>query len=246
MFVQVCVNGSRRPNEHPRLSPDANHVAADAAAAVAAGAEAIHLHPKDASGHDSLTADDVARWVAATREACPGVSIGVTTGEWAVEAERAPELRARLIRSWERLAPDHLPDFASVNWHEAGAEEVASILLDLGVGAEAGVWHRSAAQAWGAWPQRMACLRVLVEIPDVPAAEAERAAVDLVDLLQPEAADVPLLLHGEERSTWPTLRLAQRWGLDTRIGLEDTLTLPDGSVAPDNAALVRAAVAAGS
>ncbi|MGH8834449.1 MAG: 3-keto-5-aminohexanoate cleavage protein [Actinomycetes bacterium] len=31
--------------------------------------------------------------------------------------------------------------------------------------------------------------------------------------------------------------------MDTRIGLEDTLVLPDGSVAPDNAALVAAAVA---
>ncbi len=38
-------------------------------------------------------------------------------------------------------------------------------------------------------------------------------------------------------------------GYDTRIGLEDTLTLPDGRQAADNAALVRVAmdiVAAGS
>ena len=32
-----------------------------------------------------------------------------------------------------------------------------------------------------------------------------------------------------------------RQGLDARIGLEDVLHLPDGSLAPDNAALVRAA-----
>ena len=30
--------------------------------------------------------------------------------------------------------------------------------------------------------------------------------------------------------------------MQTRIGMEDTLKLPDGSVAPDNAALVSAAV----
>jgi uncharacterized protein (DUF849 family) len=37
------------------------------------------------------------------------------------------------------------------------------------------------------------------------------------------------------------LRLAGARGLDARIGLEDTLTLPDGQPAVDNAALVRAA-----
>lgn len=50
-----------------------------------------------------------------------------------------------------------------------------------------------------------------------------------------------MLLHGEGASAWPALRLALRLGLDTRIGLEDTLELPDGTLAPDNAALVAAA-----
>ncbi|MGG1909312.1 3-keto-5-aminohexanoate cleavage protein [Microbacterium sp. NRRL B-14842] len=39
----------------------------------------------------------------------------------------------------------------------------------------------------------------------------------------------------------PPSTLAAEFGLDTRIGLEDTLLLPDGSEAPSNAALVRAA-----
>jgi hypothetical protein len=52
-----------------------------------------------------------------------------------------------------------------------------------------------------------------------------------------------VLLHGEEELTWPMLRLAGERGLDARIGLEDTLKLPDGQPAVDNAALVRAAVA---
>ena len=34
---------------------------------------------------------------------------------------------------------------------------------------------------------------------------------------------------------------AGRRGLGTRVGLEDTLSLPDGALAPDNASLVRAA-----
>jgi uncharacterized protein (DUF849 family) len=50
-----------------------------------------------------------------------------------------------------------------------------------------------------------------------------------------------VLLHGEGATAWPALRHAARRRLSTRIGLEDVLELPDGSPAPDNAALVRAA-----
>ncbi|MGW3006047.1 3-keto-5-aminohexanoate cleavage protein, partial [Streptomyces sp. NPDC001155] len=46
------------------------------------------------------------------------------------------------------------------------------------------------------------------------------------------------LLHGEDGGTWPVLRLAGRLGCETRIGLEDTLLLPDGQRASDNAQLV--------
>ena len=45
-------------------------------------------------------------------------------------------------------------------------------------------------------------------------------------LLQPGRVEVPLLLRD----------------LDTRIGLEDTLVMPDGSPCPDNRALVEAAI----
>jgi uncharacterized protein (DUF849 family) len=51
-----------------------------------------------------------------------------------------------------------------------------------------------------------------------------------------------LLLHRGGRTAWPLFRHAAHRGPATRIGLEDDLVLPDGSLAPDNAALVRAAV----
>ncbi|MFE2751947.1 3-keto-5-aminohexanoate cleavage protein [Actinosynnema sp. NPDC059335] len=66
-------------------------------------------------------------------------------------------------------------------------------------------------------------------------AHAER----LVDLLGP--LGVPILLHGEDDSAWPVLDYASARGLDTRIGLEDTLALRDGRVAAGNAQLVRLA-----
>jgi uncharacterized protein (DUF849 family) len=54
------------------------------------------------------------------------------------------------------------------------------------------------------------------------------------------------LQHGEGATTWPVLEDALRRGLDTRIGLEDTLHLPDGALAEGNPALVRAAIAMGA
>lgn len=232
--MKACINGARRPDEHPALSARAEDLAAEAARAVAAGAGALHVHPKDADGSDSLRGDDVDRVVAAIRSACPGVPLGVTTGAWS-----APDVRDRLaaIASWRDL-----PDFASVNWHEDGADDVAGLLLERGIDVEAGVWNADGLGAWQRSIHRDRCLRVLVELPDINGDDpVRRAATELVDGVRQAAPTASVLLHGEERSTWPALRSALAWGLDTRIGLEDTLRLPDGAVAAGNAALVAAA-----
>jgi uncharacterized protein (DUF849 family) len=228
-LLKACLNGARRPGEHPALPVTPEALARDAVAVRAAGAEAVHLHVKDADGNDTLHGAALADVLAAVRGAAPGLPVGVTTGAW---AEPDPAACVAAIGAWP--VP---PDFASVNWHEDGAEEVAAALLDRGIGVEAGLWHSRAIQAWLASPLRDRCLRVLVELPDRPdqPARAERL-VAMVDDGERE-----VLLHGEGGSAWPVLVLAARRGLATRIGLEDVLVLPDGTPAPDNAALVRAA-----
>ena len=47
--------------------------------------------------------------------------------------------------------------------------------------------------------------------------------------------------HGDGELTWILIEDAARRGLDTRVGLEDTLCLPDGGRARNNADLVTAA-----
>jgi uncharacterized protein (DUF849 family) len=49
------------------------------------------------------------------------------------------------------------------------------------------------------------------------------------------------LLHGTGATTWPLFVEAVRRGYDGRIGLEDTLLLPDGTAAADNEDLTGAA-----
>ena len=231
VLLKACLNGPRRPADHPALPVTPAELAAAAAAAVAAGAGALHVHPKDRSGADTLDGAAVAATLAAVRAAVPGTPVGVTTGAWAAAG---PAARRAAVRGWSAL-----PDFASVNWHEDGSAELAADLLDRGVGVEAGLWTPAAVQAWLAWPDRGRCLRVLLEVmADEPA--PVDAARRLVAALGTDPG-VPVLLHGEGAAAWPVLRDAVRLGLDARIGLEDTLVLPDGSPAPDNAALVTAA-----
>lgn len=239
MLLKACLNGARRPGRHPALPVTPAQLAADAAAVASAGAGAVHLHVKDAHGADTLDGAALGAVLEAVRTAVPGVPVGATTGAWAAPD---PADRLEAVAAWTAL-----PDFASVNWHEPGAEDVAALLLDRGVGVEAGLWHVEAAERWRRWPDRDRCLRVLLELPDGP---DEAGTADTGDALLTSVGagpggrtggGVPVLLHGAGSSAWPAVRHAGRRGVATRIGLEDTLELPDGSPAPDNAALVRAA-----
>ena len=67
-------------------------------------------------------------------------------------------------------------------------------------------------------------------------------ADDLLSQVMAAGSPAPVLLHGLDESCWPLLQHAGRRGVQARIGLEDTVALPDGSTANDNAALVSAAV----
>ena len=85
-------------------------------------------------------------------------------------------------------------------------------------------------------------------VPLTPAALAGDArrvlaadAVSFEDVLGDALPQLPRLIHGTDEAVWPFLDRPYRGGHVSRIGLEDTLLLPSGKVAADNAALVRAA-----
>lgn len=231
-MLQVCLNGARSPREHFHLPVRPEELAKAAADAVSAGATDVHLHPKSADGTDSLDPHSVAAALRAVRAAAPGVPVGVTTGAWT-----APDTasRVRAIKAWTLL-----PDHASVNWHEPGADEVAGALIERGVGVEAGVFSGTDGDHhFRLSPHRSRVVRVLAEVTDRTAGGAATTAEALLARLHPASA--PILLHGEAAGAWPVLRVAARRGFGTRIGLEDTLVLPDGQIAADNAELVAAA-----
>lgn len=231
-MLQVCLNGARDRAACAHLPVTPQELATAAGAAVAAGAQDIHLHPKDHHGDDTLEAAGVAAAVTAVRAAVPGVAVGVTTGAWTTSD---PDERAAQVRSWTVL-----PDHASVNWHEDGAAAVATALLERGVGVEAGIYSGTpAARRFLSWPHAHRVLRILAEITDTDPRTAPDAAIGLLDELC--TASAPVLLHGTDAAAWPVLRLAASLRLDMRIGLEDVLHLPDGTPAAGNTDLVDAA-----
>ncbi|MBH1932969.1 3-keto-5-aminohexanoate cleavage protein [Streptomyces sp. AV19] len=233
MILQACVNGPRNKREFPSLPVSPAEIAEAAREAVAAGAVDLHVHPKDASGADTLAPAVVAEVVERVRAAVPGVPVGVTTGAWAAPD---PRERAESVRSWTVL-----PDHASVNWHEDGADLVAAALAERGVGIEAGLFSGTDAVArFASSPFAGKVLRVLAEVMDTGAAAAEITARALLSDIG-AAGGVPVLLHGQDGGAWPVLRLSVREGLSARIGLEDVLCLPDGAPAAGNGELVRAA-----
>ena len=231
IYVKACINGARTPDQHPDLPVTPAQLAAAAVAAHGAGAQAVHMHPKTADGKDSLEPDVVAAAVAAVREAAPGLPLGVTTGFWALPD---PEARRRAVEGWTVL-----PDFASLNWHEPGSPELAEVLLGKGLGVEIGLFHAAAAASWAASSMAQHCMRVMIELQGN---EDVAVADDMLRRVHAAGSPAPVLLHGLDESCWPLLEHAGVCGVQTRIGMEDTLMLPDGSITPDNAALVTAAV----
>lgn len=231
-MLQACLNGAREPGSHPRLPITPDELAAAAVDCAALGVTSFHLHPRDVLGREVLAGPEVATSVAVVRAAVPRAEIGVTTGAWIVPD---PVRRAELVRGWAGLAAGR-PDFASVNVHEDGWLATAAALRDAGIGLELGVFHEEAARTLLDHGLPDGTVRVLAEVrPELTPEHVDR----LLELLAPLGA--PVLLHGEEVGAWPVLDHALALGLDTRIGLEDTLLDRDGTPAADNAALVASA-----
>ncbi len=240
MLLQAALNGGRTKAAHGSVPVTMDELARDAADCVAAGAGLIHLHPRGPDGRECIAADVVNAVVAHVRAAC-GVPVGVSTAAW-IE----PDVRRRL----ERLRAWHAPDYASVNLREDGALAVVRVLLEAGIGVEAGIWTPADATALVESGVADAVTRVLVElIPEVAGETAQPAlamAAEIHAILDRGGVRVPRLQHGEGRLAWPALADAAARGLGTRIGFEDTMCDPHGSTVGANAELVRAARALGA
>jgi uncharacterized protein (DUF849 family) len=233
VLIQACLNGARGRGEHPSLPLLLDELVHEARDCAAAGAASLHVHPRDANGIETLDPALVDTAAGALR-AASGLPVGVTTGAW---IEPSPARRARLVASWST------PDFASVNLSEDGCIGVMQALLSSGIGIEAGVASETDIARLAASGLSDRVLRVLVEVEDEDPTAAAAHALAIDRALADAGIGAPRLHHGRGHATWMVLEQAERLGRDLRIGLEDVLTLPNGDLAPGNAALIGSAAA---
>lgn len=234
MLIEAALNGGRARSEHPAIPQSPAELAYAAKESVAVGAQALHFHVRGRDGRESLAPGDVDAAVAAVHAAVPGTPFGVSTGAWIL---RNAALRLKLVSEWKVL-----PNFASVNFKEEGAEELARLLLSRGVGIEAGFSDTYGAEIFDASHLAGRCLRILLEPQEATTAAALETVRAIEAVLDRAGVKIPRLLHGMDATAWDLIDRAAAGGYDTRIGFEDILTRPDGSAAASNAALVAEAL----
>lgn len=232
-MIQACLNGDWDRADAPGVPVTAAELAADAISVVAAGARELHVHPRGPDEVESLKSEDVGACIQAIRQAVPGIPVGIGTGDWIAPGGRA---RQALMQCWQVC-----PDYASVNLREDDALEVMTLLEGKGVKVEAGLWSEADLARFIAEARLDNCVRILIEMPDTDPTVALSTAKVMLDRIDQAGITLPVLLHGEGKSAWPCLLYALENGLDTRIGLEDVLKLPDDQTAPGNTALMKAA-----
>jgi uncharacterized protein (DUF849 family) len=225
-MVKACLNGGRTREEHAAVPASPAELAADAVAVRRVGAFAVHVHPRNSGGAQTLRARECDAAVAAIRRAVPGLPVGLSTAE---DIDPDPFARAAAIEAWRER-----PDFVSVNLSELGWMGIVRAALHAGIGVEAGLATPEDAEQLAHSPFTHQVLRALVEVEG--GAEDARAISELIP------SEIPQLWHGYEQRTWEVLQAAAAAGQDVRVGLEDVLTLPDGRFAADNAELVATAV----
>jgi uncharacterized protein (DUF849 family) len=257
MLIKAAINGGRSRAEHTAVPVSPAEQAAAVVDCLRAGADAIHLHVRETAGDErlasssgvesprsekeSLYAEDVARTLLAVRSAVAqakiGASkaqIGISTGAWILPD---PTARLQAVAAWEVL-----PGFASVNFSENGALELAQLLFSRGVDVEAGLCDADAAAVFLESGLAARCIRVLLEPQEQEMERALETVRAIEKVLDSGPVELQRLLHGTEATVWPMMEESIARGYGVRIGLEDTLVMPDGRVARDNTDLVTEAV----
>jgi 3-keto-5-aminohexanoate cleavage enzyme len=247
VILAVAPNGARKTKaDHPALPIAPAEIAATALACRAAGAAMIHLHVRDAEGRHSL---DVAAYRAASEAVRDAIGrdlvIQVTSEAVGVYS---PEAQMAMVRA---LRP------------EAVSLAIREIVPDAAGEAAAGeflAWLR----AEGVLPQYILYsdddLRRFDDLVARGVVPAGRQAVLFVlgryakDQTSEPKDLLPFLAANARGHLWAVCAFGPRetacavaaaaLGGHARVGFENNLHLPDGTLAPDNAALV-AAVAEG-
>ena len=243
VIVMSAPNGARRDHaDHPALPVTAAESARDAIALRDAGVSVLHLHVRDADGKHTLAADRYRQAMAAIRKSVGDELVIQVTTE--AVGQYTPEQQIEVVRELR-------PEAVSIALREICPPE-----SDEKLAADFFVWM----YAEHIWPQY-----ILYSVEDVLRFDAMRQrgvfADDApfvmfvlgkyVDSVAGAVSDLDALLAVTDPMAYPwavccfgqneneVMLAATARGGHVRLGFENNLLLPDGEIAPDNAALIR-------
>ncbi|WP_254919086.1 3-keto-5-aminohexanoate cleavage protein [Oceanicola sp. 22II-s10i] len=234
----LAPNGGRRlPAEHAAIPVTIAQSTACAVAGAAAGADAIHVHLRDAEGGHLLDAGGYGELIAEIGRAAPGMAVQITTE---AIGRYGPAEQMQVVR-------DTKPDFASCALRELCADEGAALrfyaeMAEAGVGIQHILYTADDIRRYrgmvegGHLARDGAVIFVVGTYPDGGGA-LPRQLADYVALLGDAAAEWMVCAFGAGESR--VLAAAMAMGGHARVGFENSLQMADGSVAADNAARVR-------
>lgn len=243
VIVAVAPNGARKTKaDHPAVPITAEEIAATAAACRDAGAAMIHLHVRDADGRHSLEVETYRAATAAVRAAV-GRDLVVQVTTEAVGRYR-PEEQMRVVRALRpeavslavrEIVPDEAaePEAAAfLAWVEA-----EGILPQYILYSDDDLRRFDDLIARGVVPgERQLVLFVLGRYTKGQTSEPR----DLLPFLDANSRDHlwSVCAFGPREAVCAIAAAAL--GGHVRVGFENNLHLPDGTLAADNAALVTA------
>lgn len=250
-IIEAALNGGRSRAEHAALPVTPEEIADEARRCADAGASVVHIHAQDEAGTARADRDWYTATIRAIRAATPGLLISLTT----IRVETAPVATVNLghLVAWER---NEVPGGRRTIHYPNSHDDLAAALglcTAIGIAPELGLMdigfiaNAVALRHDGLLP---ALPWFLLEL-DSPAfgsgwqvAPSTIANYDfLAHLLREHFPAAPWAAHGHGLPGYAVLERALATGAHARVGFEDCLQLPDGKLAPSNAAQVEWAVA---
>lgn len=236
-FIMVAPNGARRGKaDHPALPVTIGETVEAAAACIAAGAQALHLHIRDKEGRHSLDPGHYCEALSELARAVPDMRVQITTesaGLFGVDTQIA--CLEDLVPEWASISVREIaraPECAARLYHgcaERGTE-VQHILYDLSDVELLRNWQLQGVVL----PEQMSVIFVLGRY------DTGRHAMP--NDLKPFRAALPdpgsWMVCAFGPNEHPCLKAAAANGGALRVGFENSLTDPDGTPHSDNAASV--------
>ena len=245
--IAIAPNGARKTHvDHPALPIMPDELATCARQCVDAGAAMLHLHVRRLDGTHSLEPDDYRPAIAAVRQAVgDALVIQITTEAVGIytPAQQMASVRTLQPEAISAALRELVPDAA----HEAEAARFFGELASARTAIQYILYSADDVV-------RYRDLRTRGVLPDTPhwvlfvlgrySAGQRSDPTDLLPFLQAWAdggditANVPWAMCAFGPREAECALAAALLGGHARIGFENNMALPDGSTAPDNAALV--------